>query len=100
VDPDICCGHFVCCADPIAMARVDEGGSPGSCVWIGTSSACPATLICSAGEWWLRIVHGPTGDECRYRRTATASSCPAGLYELYVDGSSCSDCPATVTVYS
>jgi hypothetical protein len=100
VDPDICCGHFVCCDQPIDLTKYALPPDPASCVWMGTSTACHATLNCAGEEWWLRIVHGPTGDECRYRRSATPSSCPGGVYELYEDGSSCSDCPPTVTVYS
>jgi hypothetical protein len=100
VDPDICCGHFVCCDQPLTLGKFAVPPNPASCTWMCTSTTCQATLVCSEGEWWLRIVHGPTGDECRYRRAATPSSCPAGVYEFYEDGSSCSDCPATITVYS
>lgn len=94
------------CVDLSAMDCGSFAGSCGEveltydsgCVWTGQDEyfVCGGDVECvGTGRWELEIAHGPSGDKCRWRKTALGD-CPDGTYSHV--GGDCDDCPGTVVV--
>lgn len=68
----------------------------------GWGNDCSAELECTgllgSAYWVLRVVYLPTGTSCTWIRLAFDETCPMGAYNLFAGA--CTDCLATVTVYS